>query len=357
MPAIPEKRPRSDPRQKVTITEIARELNLSTCTISKILNRSFDKVSYAKATILRVEETAKRMGYSPNIHARSLRTNRSMTIGVVMPAGAPYFFGSLVERLEASLRPKGYETIMGHSIAGGEAEKRLVRSLLDRGVDGLIWVPNGKSLNSDDFGLTNSFPLVQLDRPGGSRQFPAVLTDNRAASEALARCIADQGHRDILVLSAVDEDDSLLEREEGVQEVFGNEIERLYAPGNIEASCDAVARSLNLIRNRVLVSLSQPLALGALLAMQRHGLSIGKDVGFASFDNLPLCEIWQPSICRIEQDIDRLCSETVRLLFNKIEGRSTSKVKEIRVPARLIWGTSVPPRSAFASAPKRQRRK
>ena len=70
----------------MTITELARRLNLSTCTVSKIMNRSFTGVTYASATIRRVEAAALKLGYVPNAHAQSLRTKRSMTIDVVVPA-------------------------------------------------------------------------------------------------------------------------------------------------------------------------------------------------------------------------------------------------------------------------------
>jgi len=118
----------------MTITELARRLNLSTCTVSKIMNRSFTGVTYASATIRRVEAAALKLGYVPNAHAQSLRTKRNMTIGVVVPSGIPYFTGALVESLEGSLRSIRFATIISHSTADRARETHLIRNIFRRAI-------------------------------------------------------------------------------------------------------------------------------------------------------------------------------------------------------------------------------
>jgi len=333
-------------RPKPTVTSLARELELSTCTVSKILNRSFDGFSYAPATIRRVEALASKRGYVPNIHARSLRTKRSMTAGLVVPSGMPFFTGTLVESIEGALRHGGYETIVGHSTDDPDKEKHLLKNILGRGVDGLIWIPYSDRLKPEAAGISREFPLVILDRPGCSNCFPTVVTDNRTASRELAAELVAMGVREVAMLTSDCGDRSIGEREEGVAQVFGSRLKRYLSANEIEAAKQVATRILPGLKGRSLLCLAQPLAMGALQAMRELALRPGTEVGFACFDSLPLCEIWHPSLCRVEQDIDALAREGVRLLLEKIHEPKAKQPLEIRVPARLIRGNSALPSPA-----------
>jgi len=328
---------------KPTITSLARELGLSTCTVSKVLNRSFDGFSYAPKTIRRVNELARRRGYVPNIHARSLRTKRSMTVGLVVPSGMPYFTGMLVECIEGALHSVGYETIVGHSTHETEKEAHLLRTILQRSVDGLLWIPYSDKLRPKDLSIQQKFPLVILDRPGCSERFPTVVTDNRTASRELAEQIAAMGSRKVVILTSDCGDRGIAEREEGVRDVFGSNMERYVAANDIVSAKEAATSILPELQGGSVLCLTQLLALGTLQAMRALDLRPGVEVGFACFDGLPMCDIWHPSLCRVEQDIEALGREGVRLLLEKIRDPSVKQPLEVRIAALLIKGNSVVP--------------
>jgi LacI family transcriptional regulator len=328
--------------EKATVASLARDLGLSTCTVSKILNRSFDGFTYAAKTIRRVENAAKQKNYIPNPHARSLSTNRSMTVALVVPGGIPYFSGALVENIERELRPLGYETIVGHSTDEPSNESKLIKTMLGKGIDGLLWIPYGKKLRPKDLAIADTFPLVLLDRPGCSHSFPTVITDNEVASLELAKRIRDAGHGSVVMLTAPSEDDSL-----------GRKITLIHSGNEIEDARRAIAAIATEIGESVLVCLSQNLALGALMALMEKGVVPGVDVGFASFDDLPMCEIWQPSITRIQQNLDLMAKEAVRLLMEKMQNPGCQQPLEVRIPAKLTWGRSVPSRSPQTNGERR----
>lgn len=346
------------PAKKVTVASLARELSLSTCTVSKILNRSFDGFTYAPETIRKVENAARKRGYVPNAHARSLRTKKSMLIGLIVPSGIPFFSGTLVENIERELRPHGYETIVGHSLGDKAQEVRLMQAMIGKGVDGLLWIPHGKALRPGDLKIDASFPLVLLDRPGCWGSFPTVVTENETASEELARGIREAGHKSLVMVTSHSGDDSILERESGIRRVFGKAITEVISANEIAAAREVVSGLANKLEGRVLVCLTQNLALGALGALMESNLFVGVDVGFASFDDLPLCEIWQPSLTRIQQNMDLLARESVRLIVEKIQQPATKQPLEVRIPADLIWGHSVMnlrpvPKTEIAAVTKR----
>ena len=329
-------------KEKATVTSLARDLGLSTCTVSKILNRSFDGFTYAAETIRRVDKAAKLKGYVANAQARSLRTKRSMTVGFVVPGGIPYFSGVLAENIEKELRPLGYETIIGHSTPEPSHESKLIKTMVGKGIDGLLWIPYGKTLRPKDLAVADTFPLVLLDRPGCSTSFPTVITDNEAASFDLAKRIREAGHSSVVMLTSQSDDDSLREREAGIRKVFGRKIRLIYSGIEIDDASKAIAAVATELRKSVLVCLSQNLALGALLALRAKNLVPSEDVGFASFDDLPMCEIWQPSLTRIQQNLCLLAKESVRLLTEKIRNPGCQQPLEVRIPAMLTWGSSVP---------------
>jgi len=330
-------------KAKATITSLAEELGLSTCTVSKVLNKSFDGFSYAPATVRRVEALAKRRGYIPNMHARSLRTRKSMNAGLVVPSGIPYFTGTLVEAIESTLRDDGYETIVGHSTSDSDKEKNLLKNVLGRGVDGLLWIPFSDKLTPESLGISGEFPLVILDRPGCSSRFPAVITDNPAASRELATELVSLGVREVAMLTSDCGDWSIGERERGVAEVFGRRVKRHVSPNDIKAAKRLAIQILPGLGGRSLLCLTQSLAMGALQAMRELDLRPGVDIGFACFDSLPLCEIWHPSLCRVEQDIEALAREGVRLLLDKIRDPKTPQPLETRIAGRFVRGDSALP--------------
>jgi len=328
-------------KKKATVASLARDLGLSTCTVSKILNRSFVGFTYAAETICRVEKAAKQQGYVPNTQARSLRTKRSMTVGFVVPSGIPYFSGALVENIERELRPLGYETIVGHSTGELTHESKLIETMVGKGIDGLLWIPYGKKLRPKDLAVADTFPLVLLDRPGCSHRFPTVITDNETASVELAKRIRDAGYRSVIMLTAQSDDDSIHERETGIRKIFGSRVTLIKSGHGIDDARRSIAAFATELGKKVLVCLSQNLALGALLAFMEKNIVPGEDVGFASFDDLPMCEIWQPSLTRIQQNLDLLAKESVRLLTEKIQNPGCQQPLEVRIPAKLIWGSSI----------------
>jgi len=276
-----------------------------------------------------------------------------MMIGFVVPSGIPFFSGTLVECLERELRPLGYETIVGHSTSESSQEAKLIQTMVGKGVDGLLWIPHGKSLPPAALGISKTFPLVVLDRPGFSDRFPTVITDNEKAGHDLAERIHNAGHAKVLMLTASDDDDSLLERENGVRRVYGSRAVRVDSENEIDGARETVTRmGRKKVEGRVLVCLTQNLAMGALSALMDLGLILGVDVGFASFDDLPLCHIWQPSLTRIEQNMDLLAKMAVKLLIDKVTDPTAELPREVRIPAILHWGRSIPERNQF---PKRGR--
>lgn len=338
---------------RVTISDVARSLSLSTCTVSKVLNREFSKSKYPEATIQRVTEKAREMGYVPNSQARGLRTRRSMLIGFLLPSAQASLFSTLTDQIERQLRPHGYQVLIAHSHREEAGEQELVKMLLARGVDGLIWVPGREQTGPAERDLREDFPAVILDRPGSGGRLPFVATDNAGATERLARRMHAMGHRRVLALNAPEGDRSMNERFQGLAKVFGAGLRAVNGPNESGAAKEAVMKTLRRSGRLpdALVALSESLAIGALGALRDLDLAIPGEISFASFDDFPLAGHWSPRVTVIRQDVAKLAQAAVETVLARIQAPSMT-CKNVRVPAEIDWRESVSaPRTAFLKNP------
>lgn len=330
-------------RHRVTMDDLARRLSLSKCTISRVLNRAFDGFSYAPATIRRVDNMARRLGYRPNVHARALRTRRSHLIGLALPTGSIPFFGVLTEHLEAELRAAGYQVLVAHSRNDPRAEEEVLRSLVDRGVDGLLWIPVRTRYRAKDLAFRTGIPRVLLDRPIQGGSLPLVATDNRAATRELGNRLRAMGHANVVAFNAPRADLSMIEREQGLREVFGEGLV-VKNMANDPAAARAAVRALSEASPRftALVALSELLSLGALAGLRDLAWSIPDRISFAGFDDFPLAGHWTPPVTVIRQDLPRLAAAAAGALLAQLRAPS-SAAAAVRIPAILEWRDSVAP--------------
>lgn len=328
-------------RNRVTLADLAKTLGLSTCTVSKILNRSFDGFSYSKETIRRVEACAEELGYTANAQARSLRTRKSMLIGFLLPSAQISLFGALTDQLELELRAQGYQVLIVHSRNNAAEEPALIASLLARGIDGLVWIPAAAKVDPAAVGLKPGFPAVILDRPGCTDALPFVATENRAATRAIAERLYAMGHRSIGILNAPKDDQSMHERFEGFRDIFQKKIKVQRIANDSAAAKLAVAKLLSgKDTPSVIAALSEPLAIGAIAGLRDLGLSLSEKLSFIAFDDFPLAAYWTPRLTVIRQDVPRLAQETARLLLARIADPRAHH-PNIRVEATLEWRDSV----------------
>lgn len=326
---------------RVTITDLARSLDLSLCTVSKILNRSFDGFTYSKETIARVNEGAKKMGYRPNRHAQSLRTRKSKLVGLLLPSAQVTFFGAMTDHLELELRNQGYQVLIVHSRNDARIETELIPALLDRGIDGLVWIPSFSHVELGVEVLKSGFPVVILDRPGCTDKMPFVATDNRTAARDLARRIHATGHRTIGILNAPVNDRSMQERFQGICDVFTESVQLIDLPNDATEARLAVGRFAGGgARPTAIVALSETLAIGAIAGLRDLGLRMPTDVSFAAFDDFLLASHWTPRITTVRQDVAGLAQAAVNLLLRRMKS-PRNRQEDIRVPAILEWRESI----------------
>ncbi|KEO82790.1 LacI family DNA-binding transcriptional regulator [Tumebacillus flagellatus] len=303
--------------KKVTIKDVAREAGVSIATVSRYLNNSYSSMS--EETKIRIQDVIQRLNYHPNIMAQALK-GQSRTIAVVVVNMSYPFCVSVIRSISEVLDEAGYSLLVCETGENAEKELTLIRSLVARGVDGIILQTNGQ--NNDLLQeLAETMPIVLVDRHFDITGVKNVITNNEEASYQLTEALFKEGYRRIFFISEeLNGLSTRTQRYAGYQQACakrGVEPAVCWMERRKTDTCQAV---LNLLKQE---SGEQPFAVytaNGLLMMELYpllqGLSlrVPEQMGVATFDEPDWANITQPRMTCVRQpthEIGQLAANTV----------------------------------------------
>ncbi len=174
-----------------TIKDLARETGLSLATISKYLNGG-NVLTRNKSLI---DESIQRLNFRVNPLARGLKTNRTMTVGMVIPEFSAIFFSTVAGGVEDALSRHGYGVLLCDSHSRHRGELDAVQFLVDRQVDGIIAVTGFDGMSTFVPARKRNIPVVLIDNVPPNRIYDVVTTDNLNASREATAYLLSMGHR------------------------------------------------------------------------------------------------------------------------------------------------------------------
>lgn len=330
---------RTEGRRGPTQADIARVAKVSTATVSRVLNES---PLVRPAVRKRVEKAIEKLGYFPHGAARALASNRSFTIGAVIPTLGNAIFANSVNALEARLAESNFTLLLAVSNYSLEAETIQVRRLLERGIEGLMLIGNDhlpqtyKALRRAGIAYVNTW---NYDPAAGH---PNVGFSNRKAVAELADHIVSLGHTSIGMLAGItDGNDRARDRLEGLREALARRGITLESgateelPYSIPVARAAMAR---LIESGNLPSAllcgNDVIALGVLFEAAEHGIRIPEDLSVAGFDNLPLVEHIRPALTTVHVPSDEMGSLAADMLLEAL--RLGRRPRSVELEAMLL---------------------
>lgn len=185
------------PSKKVTQKDIADRLGFSINTVSRALRKQ-DHI--LPETLSLIENTAKEMGYIPNIIASAMRSGRTRSIGIILEDISNPYFGIMVKYLDRYIRKKGYCTILYGTDGHAEKEEDAIQTAVSNQVAGVILFPTSRSPDALKALQDNKIPFVLIDRfYEGATQMNYVVYDNIRGGYLATRYLIEKGHRDILL--------------------------------------------------------------------------------------------------------------------------------------------------------------
>ncbi|MPY52395.1 LacI family DNA-binding transcriptional regulator [Streptomyces acidicola] len=333
-----------------SIKDVAAEAGVSVATVSRVLN---DHPSVSPEARTRVLAAVEALGYRPNAVARSLRTDQTHTLGLVISDVMNPYFTELARAVEEEARALGYSVIFGNADERRDLQDHHVRTLLDRRIDGLLVSPTdgGSPLMLD--AVRSGTPMVFVDRWIAGMDVPVVRADGRQAVRDLVAHLHGLGHRRLAIIAGPAATTTGRERVDAFREAL-----RAYdlelpddhiGQGDFQAESGrrATERFLDLPEPpEVVFAADNLMALGVLDAVRARGLRIPEDIGLAAFDDIPWFVHTDPPITAVAQPTRELGRAAVRALVDRIEGRTP---KSVTLPARLVvrrsCGETAPERS------------
>lgn len=322
----------------VTIYDIAEKAGFSPTTVSKVFNGYTDVSQKTRRKIL---DTAEQLGYLPNAHARSLTTKRSWTIGVlfVEPSGAgilhPYFAG-VIEGFKRIATSKGYDLMFISKDIGGKKSGYLEHCKI-RGVDGVVVIlPDYRDPYYAEL-LESSIPCVLLDQESVSKS--TISSDNIEGSKRAVEYLYALGHRRIAHIGG-GQSFAGEKRMQGYLQAM----KELGVPANpeyiIQGSYDYTVESGKHAMEELLRCTQVPtavfaagdnLAVGAMMAIREHGLSVPGDISIVGFDDIEMAKFLTPALTTVRQNTYLLGSRAADMLIYSIEEGANSQSDMISV--------------------------
>ncbi|WP_214412227.1 LacI family DNA-binding transcriptional regulator [Sphaerisporangium fuscum] len=319
------------------IKDVAAHAGVSVATVSRVLN---DNPSVTEETRNRVYEAMAALNYVPNAVARSLRTEATRTLGLIIGDILNPFFTELARAVEDEAREAGYTVIIGNADERADQQDHYVRTLLEQRVDGLLICPTAEITPLIEEVARGSRPLVFLDRTLPGLEVPSVRADGAEAIRELVRHLRILGHERIAFVSGPGTLSTGRERTEAFLSAAaenGLAVPEEYVQlGDFRAGSGQAltARLLDLPRPPQVIFLGDNLmALGALDEIRKRGLRIPGDVAVVSFDDVPWFTHIDPPITAISQPTAELGRRAVRVILGMLRGGSAESVV---LPAALV---------------------
>ena len=335
-----------------TIKDIAKHTGLSLATISKYLNGG----NVLAENREKIDEAIELLHYRINRSARSLRSNHTKTVGVVMPTMALAFFGSVFSELDSVLTREGYTEIACSYNFNRELEVDKFRYFASNNVDGIVLIPQfltAGEIDSIYSSVGRSFPIVLVDRTIPDFKCDTIVIDNLNAAYTSVEHLINQGHRRIGIIVGPQNISTAYERAVGYYRALKD-----YGLLDADYSSLAESRTENeLVRignydfesgfrifnefmdmdnpPTALCATNYDMTLGAISAARERRIVLGESIGFVGFDALNVCGMIRPQLCVVEQptsDMGRCAGE---LLLKRMKGDSDGFPKVIRLKTQL----------------------
>lgn len=329
----------------VTIRDVARLAGVSVATVSRVLNAS---AAVQPGTRTRVLAAARELRFSPNGAARSLITQRTHALGVILPDLYGEFFSELLRGMDQTAQRHQHHLIVSSSHHARRGLEAAVRAMRGR-VDGLLVMAPDVDAAVLAAALPAALPTVLLNGPEvrttGDVDLRAITVDNRGGAAAMTSHLLALGHRRIGFVAGATHNADAAERERGHRDALRAARvpydRALSVRGDFteEGGWQAARELLDLPEPpTVIFAANDAMAIGVLSALREQGIGVPSGVAVAGFDDIPVARFLNPPLTSVRVGIARLGERAVTLLLDALAERSPPGVLRERevVPVELV---------------------
>jgi LacI family transcriptional regulator len=328
--------------KEVTIYDIAAKLKISSATVSRALKD--DPVVNAK-TKKRIFDAANKMGYRTNQFARSLRSQKTHIIGVIVPRLNSYFMSSVISGIEQVANSEGYNIVISQSSEQANKEIANARTMFNNRVDGLLVSLAYDTNNIDHFEpfFKKNVPVIFFDRVEAHKNSTNIVIDNRRAAYNATSHLIKEGCKRIVHITATPKRNVYADRLAGYKQALADHDIKfkdeylIITSLSQDAGADAAERILALkpFPDGVFVS-NDNCAVGCMLAMKKAGIRIPQDIAFAGFNNDPVCTVIEPNLTSVNYSGYQVGEVAARSMIQHLKGMTIDTTGSIILRSELI---------------------
>ena len=323
--------------KRVSIIDVAKKAGVSIATVSRVINRNG---GYSKETEERVRKTIEECGFTPNVNAIGRRTNRSNSIGVIVPDITNEFFARIIRELDASLLSRRYSLLVCNSNEDYMLENMHIKGLAEKHVDGIIYISGQNEIKK--MNEIKNLPIVYIDRAPKNAEV-LILSDNETGGYLAGRELIQKGCRRILFLRDIRFASTVRSRKEGfvraLQEkgmAFNEELEMSCFPEYAEARVvmERLLKEKGCFFDGIFAT-NDMMALACVNVLTENQIKVPGQVKVVGFDNISLTQFTSPQITTIAQDTKELALHAADTILKMIEDEEIKEKKTI-IPVRLV---------------------
>jgi LacI family transcriptional regulator len=334
---------------KVTIADIAKELNITPATVSRALN---NHPAISEKTKKSVNQTAKRLNYKRNRIASSLRSGKSHVIGVLIPSAEISFFGSIVHGIESMANLNGYTVLIYQSNETREFEVKGIETFVGARVDGILASIAKETRDYSHFIDTckRGIPLVFFDRVNEELGIPSVVVDDYKGAYAATTHLIRQGYRRIAHIAGQNHIKIFSDRLKGYMaalQAYDIPFDEglIYQQGKvpIESGKEATRHFLKMRKPPdAIFAVDDFTALGVIKQLKENNISMPRDFGVIGFGNEMFGEHITPGLSTVDQQTVLMGKESFTLLMDVIQSNGVKELKrdKIMLEPNLIYRDS-----------------
>ncbi|MFC0562002.1 catabolite control protein A [Halalkalibacter alkalisediminis] len=327
-----------------TIYDVAREAGVSMATVSRVVNGN---PNVKPATRKKVLEAIERLGYRPNAVARGLASKKTTTVGVIIPDISSIFFAELARGIEDIATMYKYNIILCNSDQNQDKEIHLINTLLEKQVDGIVFMGGHITEEHVDQFKRSPVPVVLAATLDSNKEIPSVNIDYKQAVYDAITHLIEEGHKRIGMLSGtLDDPVNGYQKFSGYREALENAgisfEEELIAIGDYtyDSGIDAMQTFLELKEKPTAIFAStDEMALGVIHGAQDQGYSIPNDFEVVGFDNTRLATMVRPTLTTVVQPMYDIGAVSMRLL-TKLMNKEEVTDQIVVLPHRIEFRQS-----------------
>lgn len=325
----------------VTLRDVAQRAGVSAMTVSRVVNGNS---GVDAETQRRVEEAILALDYIPNRLARSLVSQQTKTIGLIVPDVVNPFFAPVVRGAESTARKAGYRVLLCNSEGDLRLEREYIDDLVAHRAEGLLLAPASDHSRLALLPLLKGgFPLVLLDRSLPDVDCDLVVSDNISGARRLTEHLISVGHRRIAHFTESHDVSTGRDRLEGYRQaleaagipvsedlIFRTTTDRIggYRAAQLMLGLESLPTAIFTVNNMT--------ALGAMQALRERGLSVPEEIGLVCFDDVEHLAVLSPFLTVVDQPGETFGSLGAQLLFERISGKAGKRSRRIILQADLI---------------------